>query len=206
MTEVLIRDAAHLVTMDDARTELAGADLRIRDGAIVEIGMGLATTGAVIDAAGCVVTPGLVNTHHHLYQTLTRAVPGAQDAMLFGWLRTLYPIWARFGPEHMYVSAQVGLAELALSGCTLTSDHLYLYPGGARLDDTIAAAADLGMRFAPTRGSMSIGQSAGGLPPDTLVEDEAAILDDCIRVIDAFTTPHRRRYAGWAWRPVRPFR
>ena len=101
MTEVLIRDAAHLVTMDAARTELAGADLRIRDGAIAEIGMGLATTGEVIDAAGCVVTPGLVNTHHHLYQTLTRAVPGAQDAMLFGWLRTLYPIWARFGPEHM---------------------------------------------------------------------------------------------------------
>ena len=205
MTEVLIRGAAHLVTMDDARTELTGADLRLRDGAIAEIGMGLDTTGEVIDAAGCVVTPGLVNTHHHLYQTLTRAVPGAQDAMLFGWLRTLYPIWARFGPEHMYVSAQVGLAELALSGCTLSSDHLYLYPNGARLDDTIAAAAELGLRFAPTRGAMSIGQSAGGLPPDTLVEDEAAILDDCIRVIDAFHDPAPASMCRVGVAPCSPF-
>jgi cytosine/adenosine deaminase-related metal-dependent hydrolase len=106
-----------------------------------------------------------VNTHHHLYQTLTRAVPGGQDALLFGWLKTLYPIWARFGPEEMFVSAQVGLAELALSGCTLTSDHLYLYPNGARLDDTIAAAAEVGLRFHPTRGAMSIGESAGACRP-----------------------------------------
>jgi cytosine/adenosine deaminase-related metal-dependent hydrolase len=146
----------------------------------------LATTGVVVDAAGCVVTPGLVNTHHHLYQTLTRAVPGGQDALLFGWLKTLYPIWARFGPEEMFVSAQVGLAELALSGCSLTSDHLYLYPNGARLEDTIAAAAEVGLRFHPTRGAMSIGESAGGLPPDSLVEAEAAILEDSIRVVDAF--------------------
>ena len=117
----------------------------------------------MIEARGCVVTPGLVNTHHHLFQSLTRAVPGGQDALLFGWLQTLYPIWARMGPEEIFVSAQAGLAELALSGCTMSSDHLYLYPGGARLDDTIAAAQELGLRFHPTRGAMSIGESAGWL-------------------------------------------
>jgi cytosine/adenosine deaminase-related metal-dependent hydrolase len=185
-TEVLIRGAAAVVTMDDARREIAGGDVLIRGGVIAAVGQGLATRGAVVEAAGCLVTPGLVNTHHHLYQTLTRAVPGGQDALLFGWLKTLYPIWARFGPEEMFVSAQVGLAELALSGCSLTSDHLYLYPNGARLEDTIAAAAEVGLRFHPTRGAMSIGESAGGLPPDSLVEAEAAILEDCIRVVDAF--------------------
>jgi cytosine/adenosine deaminase-related metal-dependent hydrolase len=153
---------------------------------IVEIGAGLVSAGEVIDARGCVVTPGLVNTHHHLYQTLTRAVPGGQDALLFGWLKTLYPIWARFGPEEIFVSAQVGLAELALTGCSMTSDHLYMYPNGARLDDTIAAAGEVGLRFHPTRGAMSIGESDGGLPPDALVEREAAILEDCIRVVDRF--------------------
>jgi cytosine/adenosine deaminase-related metal-dependent hydrolase len=145
-----------------------------------------ATGAEVINAQGCVVTPGLVNTHHHLYQTLTRAVPGGQDALLFGWLKTLYPIWARFGPEEMFVSAQVGLAELALSGCSMSSDHLYLYPGGAQLDDTVAAAAEVGLRFQPTRGAMSIGETAGGLPPDSLVEREADILEDMIRVVDRF--------------------
>ena len=153
------------------------------------VGHGLPQPQEVLNAAGCLVTPGLINTHHHLYQTLTRAVPGAQDALLFGWLKTLYPIWARFGPEEIFVSAQLGLAELALSGCTLSSDHLYLYPNGARLEDTIHAAAEIGLRFHPTRGAMSIGESKGGLPPDSLVEDEAAILDDCVRVIDAFHDP-----------------
>ena len=143
----------------------------------------------MIDAKGCVVTPGLVNSHHHLFQTLPRAVPGGQDALLFGWLKTLYPIWARFGPEEMFTSAQVGLAELALSGCTMSSDHLYLFPGGSRLDDTIAAAAEVGLRIHPTRGAMSMGESAGGLPPDSLVEREAAILADMIRVVDAHHNP-----------------
>lgn len=186
MTEILIKGAQVVVTMDAARRELAGADVLIRDGMIAGVGVGLAATGRVVQAQGCVVTPGLVNTHHHLYQTLTRAVPGGQDALLFGWLRTLYPIWARFGPQEMFTSAQVGLAELAQSGCSMTSDHLYLFPNGARLDDTIAAAGEVGLRFHPTRGAMSIGESAGGLPPDSLVEGEAAILDDCIRVIDRF--------------------
>ena len=186
MTEILIQNADTILTMDDARRELSGADVLIRDGQIVEVGHGLRTTGEVINAAGCVVTPGLVNTHHHLYQTLTRAVPGGQDALLFGWLQTLYPIWSHFTPDHMFTSAQVGLAELALSGCTLSSDHLYLYPNGSRLEDTIHAAAELGIRFQPTRGAMSIGESDGGLPPDSLVEQEGAILEDCIRVIDGF--------------------
>ncbi|NGM45302.1 8-oxoguanine deaminase [Rhodobacter sp. SGA-6-6] len=187
MPDILIRNAAAVVTMNAAREELAGGDVLIRGGVIAAVGQRLAAEKAeVVEAAGCVVTPGLVNTHHHLYQTLTRAVPGGQDALLFGWLKTLYPIWQRFGPEEIFASAQVGLAELALSGCALTSDHLYLYPNGARLEDTIHAAAEVGLRFHPTRGAMSIGESAGGLPPDSLVEAEAAILKDMERVVDAF--------------------
>lgn len=205
MSEILIQNADHILTMDDARRELRGADVLIRDGVIAAVGVGLTTTGEVIRAAGCVVTPGLVNTHHHLYQTLTRAVPGAQDAMLFGWLQALYPIWARFTPDHMYVSAQIGLAELALSGCSLSSDHLYLYPNGSRLEDTIHAAAAVGLRFQPTRGAMSIGVRDGGLPPDDLVEDEAAILDDCIRVIDAFHDPSEASMCRVGIAPCSPF-
>jgi len=190
MAETLIKGADCIITMDDQRRELHGADLLLRDGVIAAIGPDLPHGDAeMFHAKGRIVTPGLVNTHHHLYQTLTRAVPGAQDALLFGWLQRLYPIWARFGPEEMFVSAQVGLAELALSGCTLTSDHLYLYPNGARLDDTIAAAQDVGLRFHATRGAMSIGETDGGLPPDALVESEQAILTDSIRVIDAFHDP-----------------
>lgn len=186
MPEILIKNASHVLTMDDHRNEMTGADIRLRDGVIAEIGHDLDTTGEVVLAEGCVVTPGLVNTHHHLYQTLTRAVPGGQDALLFGWLQTLYPIWSRFGPEEMFTSAQVGLAELMLSGCTLTSDHLYLFPNGSTLDDTIHAAAEIGMRFHPTRGAMSIGESDGGLPPDRLVEREEDILNDAIRLVDRF--------------------
>ena len=203
--EILIRGAAVVVTMDGARRELAGADVLLRGGVVAAVGQGLVTAGEVVEARGCVVTPGLVNTHHHLYQTLTRAVPGGQDALLFGWLKTLYPIWGRFGPEEMFVSAQVGLAELALSGCTLTSDHLYLFPNGSRLDDTIAAAAEVGLRFHPTRGAMSIGESAGGLPPDALVEREGAILEDCIRVVDAFHDPSDGAMVRVGLAPCSPF-
>ena len=185
MSEILIQNADTILTMDATRRELHGADVLLRGGVVAAVGQGLTTTGRVVQAKGCVVTPGLVNTHHHLYQTLTRAVPGGQDALLFGWLKTLYPIWARFGPEEMFTSTQVGLAELALSGCTQTSDHLYLFPNGSRLDDTIAAASEVGLRFHPTRGAMSIGESDGGLPPDSLVEREVAILEDMIRVVDA---------------------
>ncbi|MCR9158271.1 MAG: 8-oxoguanine deaminase [Rhodobacteraceae bacterium] len=202
---ILIKNATTVVTMDATLSELAQADIRVENGVITEIGTGLETTGDTIDASGYVVTPGLVNTHHHLYQTLTRAVPGGQDALLFGWLQTLYPIWSRFGPDEMFTSAQIGLAELALSGCTLTSDHLYLYPNGSRLDDTIAAAHEIGMRFHPTRGAMSIGESDGGLPPDSLVEDEAAILDDCIRVIDAHHDPRDGAMVRVGVAPCSPF-
>tara|TARA_R110002124_G_scaffold85382_9_gene221657 strand:- start:257 stop:1603 length:1347 start_codon:yes stop_codon:yes gene_type:complete len=187
MTATLIRNADVIVTMDGARRELHGASVLVENGAITALGQGLTAPDAeIIDASGCVVTPGLVNTHHHMYQSLTRAVPGGQDALLFGWLRTLYPIWARYTPQDFHVSTQLALAELALSGCSMSSDHLYLYPNGAKLDDTIHAAADIGLRFHATRGAMSIGESDGGLPPDTLVEDETAILDDCIRVVDRF--------------------
>ena len=205
MTEILIRKIDLVVTMDDTRQELAGADLLIRGGKIAQIGQNLTTSGEVHDASGCVVTPGLVNTHHHLYQTLTRAVPGGQDALLFGWLQTLYPIWSRFGPDEMFVSTQIGLAELALSGCTLSSDHLYLYPNGSRLEDTIHAASEIGIRFHPTRGAMSIGQSDGGLPPDALVEAEPAILTDMIRVVDAFHDPSEGSMCRVGLAPCSPF-
>jgi cytosine/adenosine deaminase-related metal-dependent hydrolase len=204
-TEKLIRNADCILTMNDDRTELAGADIRLKNGVIAEVGHALSSTGETIDARGCVVTPGLVNTHHHLYQTLTRAVPGGQDALLFGWLKTLYPIWSRFGPDEMRVSALVGLAELALSGCTLSSDHLYLYPNGARLEDTIDAAREIGLRFHATRGAMSIGESSGGLPPDSLVESESTILDDCIRVIDAHHDPEVGSMLRVGVAPCSPF-
>ena len=207
MSAVLLRGADTVVTMDAGRRELSDHDVLIEGGVIAAIGTGLKVRpdAEVIDVSGCLVTPGLVNTHHHLYQSLTRAVPGGQDALLFGWLRALYPIWARFTPDHIFVSAQVGLAELALSGCTLSSDHLYLYPNGARLEDTIHAAAKIGLRFHPTRGAMSIGESAGGLPPDTLVEDEEAILEDCIRVIDAFHDPSEGSMCRVGIAPCSPF-
>ena len=193
--------------MDDERRELRAVDIHVRDGQIAAIGQGLRITNTtdVIDGSSCIVTPGLVNTHHHLYQTLTRAVPGGQDALLFGWLQTLYPIWAKFSPEHMRISALVGLAELALSGCTMSSDHLYLFPNGSRLDDTIAAAQEIGLRFFPTRGAMSIGQSLGGLPPDSLVEREEDILNDCIRVVDQFHDPNPSAMVRVGIAPCSPF-
>jgi len=204
MASLLVKNADVLVTMDGERREIAGGCLLVEDGVIRSVGPEL-PADEILDASGCVVTPGLVNTHHHLYQSLTRVVPGGQDALLFGWLQTLYPIWAKMGPEHMKVSAQVGLAELALSGCTMSSDHLYLYPNGVRLEDTIEAAQSLGMRFHPTRGSMSIGESDGGLPPDSLVEREADILEDSIRLIDAWHDPSEGSMLRVGLAPCSPF-
>jgi len=203
----IIKNAHTILTMDDTRRELNGHDILLRDGVIAEIGENLSVpVGAeIVDAQNAVVTPGLVNTHHHLYQSLTRAVPGGQDALLFGWLQTLYPIWAGFGPEEMRVSAMLGLSELALSGCTMSSDHLYLFPNGARLDDTIEGAAEVGLRFFPTRGAMSIGESDGGLPPDHLVEDEESILRDCIRVIDRFHDASESSMVRVGMAPCSPF-
>ena len=205
--DIVIKNAQSVLTMDDERRELRAVDIHVKDGQIAAIGQGLRITKTtdVIDGSSCIVTPGLVNTHHHLYQTLTRAVPGGQDALLFGWLQTLYPIWAKFSPDHMRISALVGLAELALSGCTMSSDHLYLFPNGSRLDDTIAAAQEIGLRFFPTRGAMSIGQSLGGLPPDGLVEREEDILNDCIRVVDQFHDPNPSAMVRVGIAPCSPF-
>jgi cytosine/adenosine deaminase-related metal-dependent hydrolase len=205
MPSLLVRNAAVIVTMDAGRREVAG-DLVIEDGVIRAVGTVAAPAGAgVIDAAGCVVTPGLVNTHHHLYQCLTRAVPAGQDALLFGWLKALYPIWARMRPEDMFVSAQFGLAELALSGCTMSSDHLYIYPDGVRLEDTIEAAATVGVRFHPTWGAMGVGETDGGLPPDALVGREPAILDDMVRVVDAFHDSSEGAMVRVGLAPCSPF-
>jgi cytosine/adenosine deaminase-related metal-dependent hydrolase len=211
MARLLVTNA-RIVTMDAARREIDG-DVLVEDGAIVAVGAVAGTAAAkgaaegaeLLDARGCVVTPGLVNTHHHLYQVLTRAVPAGQDALLFGWLKALYPVWARMEPEDMLVSAEVGLAELALSGCTMSADHLYLYPNGVRLEDTIEAARRLGVRFHPTRGAMSVGESAGGLPPDALVEKEAAILRDMVRVVDAFHDPRPEAMVRVGLAPCSPF-
>ena len=206
MARRLIRGAEVVVTMDATRRVIAGGEVLIDGGEILAVGTGLSAAGAqIVNAQGCVVTPGLVNTHHHLFQTLTRAVPAAQDAALFGWLRTLYPIWGRMGPDDIRLSTQIGLAELALSGCTCSSDHLYLFPNGARLDDSIEAASEIGIRFTATRGAMSIGESKGGLPPDALVEDEAAILRDSERLIAAFHDPNPGAMVQVALAPCSPF-
>ena len=206
MSTLLVKNSDVLVTMDEQRRELKGADLFARDGMIVEVGRGLLhDADEIIDAKNCVVTPGLINTHHHLFQSLVRVVPKGQDALLFGWLQTLYPIFARMGPEEIYASAQLGLAELALSGCTLSSDHLYMFPNGVRLEDTIEAASSIGIRFHPTRGSMSIGESKGGLPPDSLTESESDILKDCIRVVDAFHDPADGAMVRVGLAPCSPF-
>ena len=175
--------------MDDSRRELVDAGLFIREGWIEKVGPTAelpAVADEILDLRGHIVLPGLINTHHHLYQTLTRAVPAAQDAGLFQWLKTLYPIWARMRPEDIRISTSLGLAELALSGCTTASDHLYIYPNGCRLDDAIEAAQAIGLRFHASRGSMSLGESQGGLPPDSVVEEPAAIERDTRRLIEAY--------------------
>ena len=189
MTTLLIRNANTIATQNDAGDELHNASILLQDGLIASIGPAHElpdTADEVIDARGHLVVPGLVNTHHHMYQSLTRAVPAVQNAELFGWLRGLYPIWAGLTPEMVRVSTQVAMAELLLSGCTTSSDHLYIYPNGVRLDDSIEAARAIGMRFLATRGSMSVGESAGGLPPDSLVENEDAILIDTQRLIERY--------------------
>ena len=188
MTTLLIKHA-HLLSLDDHQTELADGGLFIEDGLITQVGASATlphTADEVLDLTGHVVAPGLVNTHHHFYQTLTRAVPAAQDANLFNWLKTLYPIWARLTPDDIFTSTQTALAELALSGCTTAADHLYLYPNGSKLDEEIAAASEIGLRIQASRGSMSLGESQGGLPPDSVVDDEDSILKDSQRLIEKY--------------------
>ena len=208
MTTLLLRHAIVVVTMDEKRRE-------IEDGAILVEGNVIQAVGRtsevppvadrVMDMTGKIVLPGLVNTHHHLFQTLTRCLPAAQDVPLFSWLQTLYPVWAKLTPEAVYVSALVGLGELLLTGCTTAVDQLYLFPNGVTLDDEIRAARELGVRFHPCRGSMSLGESEGGLPPDDLVEDEGAILADCRRVIEAFHDPGRYSMCRIMVAPCSPF-
>jgi len=204
----LIRNAALVATLDGARREIPDGGLFLRDHVIEAVGPTAdlpATADRIIRLDGHLVVPGLINTHHHLFQTLTRAVPGAQDAGLFDWLRTLYPIWAGLTNEGAYVSALVGLAELLRGGCTTASDHLYLFPNDVTLDATIQAAADLGIRFHATRGSMSVGESRGGLPPDRVVEEEDHILQDTRRVIETYHDPARHAMRRIAVAPCSPF-
>ena len=206
MSTLLLKHADLLITMDPERRRIPDGGLFVRDNMIEQVGPSAELPEAadsIIDARGMVILPGLVNTHHHLYQTLTRCV--AQDSVLFDWLTTLYPIWARMTPEAVYVSAKVGLAELMLSGCTTSSDHLYMYPNGARIDDEIQAASELGIRFTATRGSMSLGRSQGGLPPDSCVEDEQFILQDSRRAIEQYHQRQRFGMVHVALAPCSPF-
>jgi 8-oxoguanine deaminase len=208
MATLLVKNAELLVTMDGERQEIHGGGMFIRDGWIEAVGASesLATDAdEVLDLKGYIVLPGLINTHHHLYQTLTRVLPEAQDVDLFNWLKTLYPIWAGITPEDMRISTRLGLTELALSGCTTASDHHYIFPNGCRLDDQIEAAKDVGLRLHASRGSMSLGESDGGLPPDSVVEDEDFILEDTQRVIDAYHDPHQGAMTRIVVAPCSPF-
>jgi 8-oxoguanine deaminase len=189
MGTILVRHADILVTMDAGRREIVDGGLFIRDNVIEQVGPSAELpekADQVIDLKGHIILPGFINTHHHMYQTLTRAVPAAQNANLFNWLKTLYPIWANLTGDGVYSSAMVGMAELILSGCTTSSDHLYLFPNDSKLDDEIRAAEEIGLRFHAARGSMSLGETKGGLPPDRVVEDESEILKDCRRVLETF--------------------
>ena len=207
MTTLLIKNAL-IVTMDDHHREIPEGGLFIRDGIIQLVGLSAdlpQTADEILDLKGHIVFPGLVNTHHHFYQTLTRAVPAAQDANLFNWLKTLYPIWARLTPDDIFISTQTALAELALSGCTTAADHLYLFPNGSKLDDEIAAASEIGMPLQASRGSMSLGESKGGLPPDSVVDAEENILKDSQRLIEKYHDPKIGAMTQIVLAPCSPF-
>jgi 8-oxoguanine deaminase len=207
MPTLLVKHA-YVATMDDHQREIPDGGLFIRDGFIEQVGSTPelpASADEVLNLSGHVLLPGLVNTHHHFYQTLTRAVPAAQDANLFNWLKTLYPIWARLNPEDIFTSTQTALAELAFSGCTTASDHLYLFPNGSRLEDEIEAGRSLGLRLHASRGSMSLGESEGGLPPDSVVEQEEAILADSARLIERYHDPQPGSYTQIVLAPCSPF-
>jgi 8-oxoguanine deaminase len=208
MPTLLVRNAHVLVTMDAERREIAGGGLFARDGVIEQVGItpDLPTTAdEVVDARHRLVLPGLINTHHHLYQSLTRAIPGAQDTRLFDWLRTLYPIWARLHPDSVRVATTLGLLELARSGCTTAFDHQYLWPNGSRIDDQIEGAAPVGLRFHASRGSMSLSEKDGGLPPDSVVETTHEILAESARAIDAFHDPEPGAMIRIVLAPCSPF-
>jgi 8-oxoguanine deaminase len=209
MNSLLVRNIHTLVTMNTGREELKDAALLVHDGVIAQVGRAVdlpMTAETVLDLKGrYLVMPGLVNTHHHFYQTLTRAIPAAQNADLFGWLKTLYPIWARLTAEGVRASAQMCAAELILSGCTTASDHLYIFPNDATLDDEIRAVQDMGLRFHASRGSMSVGETQGGLPPDSVVENESDILRDSQRLIEAWHDNSRYSMTRVTLAPCSPF-
>ncbi|MGG6266658.1 8-oxoguanine deaminase [Leptolyngbya sp. AN03gr2] len=209
MSTLLIKNIHTLVTMDTTRREIRSGALFIRDNVIEQVG----TTAELPDTADevldlCdrhIVLPGLVNTHHHFFQTLTRVIPAAQDGSLFNWLQTLYPIWSKLTSKAIYVSAQVAAVELIRSGCTTASDHLYIYPNGSTLDDEIQAVQEVGLRFHASRGSMSVGESQGGLPPDSIVEKEADILKDSQRLIEQYHNNDRHSMLRITLAPCSPF-
>jgi cytosine/adenosine deaminase-related metal-dependent hydrolase len=207
MSTLLVKNA-YIATMDDHQTEFSDGGLFVRDGFIEQVGRVANLpheADEVLDLSGHVLLPGLVNTHHHFYQTLTRNIPAAQDANLFNWLKTLYPIWARLQPDDIFTSAQTALAELALAGCTTASDHLYLFPNGSKLDDEIEAGLSLGVRLHASRGSMSLGESQGGLPPDSVTDKEDIILADSQRLLERYHDPRPGSMTQIVLAPCSPF-
>jgi len=208
MTTLLLKKAHTVATFDADRSELQGVSIFVRDNVVEAIGPAetlAQSPDATIDCSRMLLVPGLVNTHHHFYQTLTRNVPGTQDVKLFDWLQKLYPMWARFTSEAIRISTRIAIAELLLSGCTTSVDHGYVWPNGARVDDQIEAAREMGFRFHASRGSMSLGQSKGGLPPDSVVEDESTILKDTRRVIGAYHDSSRHAMTRIVVAPCSPF-
>ena len=214
----VITNADCLVTMNETRAEISDGAVVIEDQQIVWVGAASdlpveyqesptadSSSTTVIDARGKIVLPGFVNTHHHFFQTLTRVVPAAQNGVLFDWLRALYPTWACIIPEDVHVSTQVALTELLLSGCTTSSDHHYLWHNGSKLDDQFAAAEEIGVRFHGTRGSVSLGESSGGLPPDWMTEEEEAILTECRRLIETYHDASRFSMRRVVLGPASPF-
>ncbi len=208
MSTLLIKNASTLITLDRQRRRLRNAGLFVRDNVIEQIGLNEelpATADEVIDATGLAILPGLVNTHHHFFQSLFRAVPGAQDHGLFDWLVRLLPIYGELTDEAVYISTLTATAEMILSGCTTSSDHLYLYPNDSTLDAQIRAVREIGLRFQATRGSLSLGRSKGGLPPDHVVEDEDDILADSQRVIESYHDPETFSMLRVGLAPCTPF-
>jgi 8-oxoguanine deaminase len=207
MATLLAKNIHTLVTMDDSRREISNGAIFVRDGIIEAIGtladMPSETADTILDLSKHIVIPGLINTHHHMVQSLTRVI--AQDNELFDWLTILYPIWAGLRGEHIYTASRLAMAELMLSGCTTSSDHLYIYPNDSTLDDQIRAAQEIGIRFHAARGSMSVGESKGGLPPDKVVEDEAFILKDTQRIIEQYHNSQRHSMLRIVVAPCSPF-